>query len=369
MPDARPNHPEPSDSLARYQRQMLLPQLGEAGQQRLLASRAVIVGCGALGSPAAELLCRAGVGELVLIDRDIVELSNLHRQTLYDEADAREALPKAEAAARRLRCINSTITIAPRAEDCTHRTIARLIGPRDCTTVLLDCTDNFETRYLLNDAAVSLNLPLIYAGAVGTSGMLKLIRPRETACLRCLFNDPPAPGLAPTCETAGVFAPLTALLGALQAAEAINHLSNNASALTRGLLTITLSPFESRRVLTDDLPRADCPCCALQQFDWLEGKHGSAAAALCGRASVQVTPTISESTQRLDLNAAAARLSTHGHFTATRFLVRGHFTAERADDTSTTPIELTLFPDGRAIFTGTTKPERARALYARYVSA
>ncbi len=348
---------------------MLLPQLGDSGQRHLLNSRAVIVGCGALGSPAAELLCRAGVGELILIDRDIVELSNLHRQTLYDEADAREALPKAEAAARRLRQINSTITITPRAEDCTHRTIARLIGPRDRPTVLLDCTDNFETRYLLNDAAVSLNLPLIYAGAVGTSGMLKRIQPRKTTCLRCLFNDPPPPGTAPTCETAGVFPPLTALLGALQAAEAITLLSGHTAALTRGLLTITLSPFESRRVLTDDHPRADCPCCALHQFDWLEGKHGSAAAALCGRASVQVTPTITESTQRLDLNAAAARLSPHGDFTATRFLVRGCFTTERADESGATPIELTLFPDGRAIFTGTSKPERARALYARYVSA
>lgn len=352
--------PDPAD---RYHRQTILPQIGEAGRRALAAARVSVVGCGALGAPAAELLARAGAGMLTLIDRDTVEPTNLQRQTLYDESDARARLPKAEAARRRLARINSEITLRAAIADVNHRTVeAHLRG----SSVVLDAADNFETRYLVNDACVKLGLPLVYAGAVGMSGMVMTIVPRVTPCLRCVFESPPAPGAAPTCDTAGVFGPLTAMLGAMQAAEAIR--------------LITGAPPEPRlrsvdawsgavRAIDPGAPRADCPCCALGRYEWLDGGRAAGAAALCGRDSVQILPApgASGDRERLDLAALASRLAPHGAFEVTPFLLRGSLRDERGD--RGTPVELTVFTDARAIIGGVSAIDRARAIYARYVGA
>lgn len=364
------SHSHPVDPSARYHRQTLLPQIGEAGQRRLSAGHAAIIGCGALGTAAAELLCRAGVGTLTLIDRDIVELTNLQRQLLFDEDDARQSLPKAHAARDRLARINSEIIITAQVADVSPRTLERLIGD---APLLLDCTDNFETRYLINDAAVKLGRALVYGGAVGTSGTVLTIIPRDSAmareagpgpCLRCLFEDAPAPGATPTCDTAGVLGTLTALVGALQAAEAIKLLAAGPAAATRGVLSIDGWSAEFRRIHADR-PRADCPCCAERRFDWLEGARGGQAAALCGRGAIQITPQSALDAPPLDLAALAQRLAPHGAFTASRLVLRGRLEHERADTGA--PVEVTIFADGRAIIGGVTRVESARALYAKYI--
>ncbi|HVZ94424.1 MAG TPA: ThiF family adenylyltransferase, partial [Phycisphaerales bacterium] len=340
---------------SRYSRQTLLPQVGEAGQRALASSHAIILGVGALGTVAAELLCRAGVGTLTLIDRDVVELTNLQRQTLFNEQDAREGLPKAEAARCRLSQINSSITLSAIIEDFNHTSAERIIrGAIDRATtggcseptvvpaghgtthaitvspshplILLDCSDNFETRYLLNDLAIKHNTPLVYAGAVGTTGLLTTILPKQTPCLRCTFDEPPAPGSAPTCDTAGVLGPLTATLGALQAAEAIKLFVGDAASSTPRadnartdpaasgglLLSINLWPTSFRTISTGS-PRTDCPCCALRRFDWLSGDRASSTSTLCGRNSIQITPTTPST--RINLAELDARLSPFGDFT------------------------------------------------------
>jgi len=393
MPD-----PSPSDP-ARYHRQTLLPFVGAEGQRRLAASHALILGLGALGSVAAEALARAGVGHLTLIDRDIVEWSNLQRQTLYDEADARDSLPKAIAARRRLERINSTIRITDLTEDFTPASARRLLAPD--VTIILDGTDNFATRYLLNDLAVQRRLPLLYAAAVAATGMVMPILPEGATsapagpCLRCLFEDPPAPGSpasAATCDTLGVLGPALATIANLQAIEALKLLLGRPDALNRALLSFDFWTNESHRLDLSNARRDDCPCCALRRFDFLDAPSPHAAAStLCGRNTIQISPPppphlqTSRSpeaqgrspwvpplpdptpTSTLDLAALAARLAPHGSFTASRFLLQGEFTSER--NHLSHPIRLSLFPDGRALFTGLTDESRARALYARYIGA
>lgn len=363
------------DPLARYHRQMLLPDIGRAGQERLSRSRALIVGCGALGSVAAEVLCRAGVGMLRIVDRDVVEPTNLQRQVLYDEADARDRLPKAQAAGRRLGEINREILIDPIAADVNPRTVEGLIGEgAEGAGVVLDCTDNFLTRYLLNDACVKMGVPLVYGGAVATHGMMFTVVPGSTACVRCLFPDPPAMGTSPTCDTAGVLMVVTGIVGMTQAGEAMKILLGRRDLVASGLRTIDVWSNQQREIGREGFGRnPSCPCCGVKAgpgsgFEFLEGLHHADEVTLCGADAVQIAPPRVKHDQRvwLDLQEMGARLALHGRFEATRHMVRGTLDRER-DGVGGGGLELTIFRDGRAIVRGTTDAAVARAVYSRYV--
>lgn len=345
--------PDSPSNLFRYSRQMLLPGFGELGQRRLLASHAVIVGVGALGCGVADLFARAGVGTITLIDRDIVEETNLQRQSLFTEADARAGVPKADAAAARLRLVNSSISICPIAADVTSRTIGRLLAG---ASVVIDGTDNFATRYLLNDHAVKEGIPWVYAGAIGTGVATMTIIPGETACLRCVFEDVPFPGTGGTCETVGVLGPAIALVSAIQAAEGLKLLIGQANSICRGVRAFDLWHNTSRTIEAQRAP--DCVCCVQRRFEFLQEMH-SETAALCGRDAVQVTPRADGA--RVDLGVLAARLSSIGEVQSGASFVR--LTLPEGG------LQITVFGDGRAIVKGTTHPERARAMYAKYVGS
>ncbi len=369
---------------ARHHRQTLLAGVGAAGQTRLRDSHAMIVGVGALGCAAADLLARAGVGRLTLIDRDIVEPTNLQRQTLYAESDLGK--PKAHAAAARLRAIDSSLDIRPHAIDFTptfarelesawhgQAPLARASGADESIPrphILLDGADNFEARYLLNDLAVAANIPYVYAGAVATRGMVLTVFPGETACLRCAFEEPPSAGQFETCDTAGVLGPAVMAVAAHQAVGALKILLGRTADVDRALLLLDLWTNESKRIAVEG-PREDCPCCGLRRFDWLRGDAHAETRTLCGRNSVQVSPGEGLGAARLDLDALARRLAgaAAGEFRVEAGLLRGSLPAERAEHDAALPVEITLFPNGRAIITGTTRPERARAIYARFIGA
>lgn len=350
---------------SRYQRQEILPDVGEGGQARLASSHAAVVGLGALGCAIADHLARAGVGVLTIIDRDLVERSNLQRQCLYTEADADEGLPKAEAARRRLAAVNSEITVRAHIADLTARNADALLAGGDGRGpgVLLDGTDNFQTRYLLNDLAVRDGVPLVYGGVVATRGMQMTIRPGATACLRCLFEEPPAPGSQPTCETAGVLGPAVAIVAACQAADALRCLLGQGERVAPTLLEFDLWAGRRRRLDVGGARRGDCPCCGLRRFEFLEQDAGGEAVGLCGRHAVQVSPAGGA----VDLEALASRLAAAGEVEASRFMVRFRVPGERGE--SGEGVAMTVFRDGRAIVSGTSRPERARSLYARFVGA
>jgi adenylyltransferase/sulfurtransferase len=344
----------------RHARQTVLPGVGAEGQARLASSHAVIVGVGALGCVIADLLCRAGVGKLTLIDRDVVEETNLQRQTLFTLEDARAGLPKVEAAASRLRAVDPAVTVRALASDLHHRGCEKLIP--DDAGVILDGTDNFETRYLLNDYCVKHAKPLVYGGVIATRGMQATFRPGATACLRCLFQDPPAPGSQPTCETAGVLGPAAAIIGATQAADALKVLLGRCDLLSGTLLEFDLWANTRRRLALSAFgPRADCPCCGLRRFEFLERPAGAAPPTLCGRNAVQVLPAAGECV--LDLPIIAARLRAVG--TVRESASAARIVLPERDGVNT--IELTLFADGRAIVHGTARHELARSIYAKYV--
>ena len=337
--------------LSRYSRQMLFPAIGEEGQRRILASRVAILGCGATGTVIANHLARAGVGHLRIVDRDFVELTNLQRQTLFEEADAREGFPKAIAAQHRLRAINAAITVEGQVADVNAGNIEKLIADAD---LVLDGTDNFETRYVINDACVKHGKPWVYTGVVSSYGMTHLIRPGETPCLRCLFPEPPPPGGA-TCDTAGVLAPAVGMVCALSATEALKWLAGAHDELTNALVHVdvwdaTLHRFDVKRRVGED----PCPCCVQRQFPFLEVSATSHASSLCGRNAIQITLT---RPARLSLPDLAERLRPMGEVTVNPFLLKfqvGEY-------------QLTIFPDARAIIQGTTDESVARTLYARYV--
>lgn len=324
---------------------MLFHRIGEEGQRKLLSSCAVIIGCGALGSVAGMLLARAGVGRLRIVDRDFVELENLQRQVLFDEQDVRESLPKAVAARRRLAAINSDIQIEAEVSDVQFGNVEQLIGDAD---VVLDGTDNFETRFVINDACVKLFKPWVYAGAVGSHGMVMGIVPGRTACFRCLVGELPAPGSSPTCDTAGIVNAASTAVASLQTAEALKILTGVGP--TEGLVTLdvwsgTVERFNLRR-----LP--DCPACGRREFSFLRPVGSGSAVILCGRNAVQVTPPVG---RKVDLQAVARRLGGVANEFLLRVTIEGH--------------EVTLFPDGRAIIKGTEDPVRARSIYAKFIGA
>ena len=275
--------------LGRYARQTIYPGIGEAGQRRLLAAHVTIIGVGATGSVLANHLARAGVGHLRLVDRDFVELNNLQRQLLYDEDDVRQMLPKAVAAAAKLRRINSTIAIEEIVADVNPGNILSLVADAD---VVLDGTDNFSTRYLLNDACVKLGKPWVYCGVLATYGMTHTVRPGVTPCLRCTMGEMPAPGTVATCDTAGIIGPIVALMGSIAAAEAIKLLVNaetlSAGTLNDGMIHVDLWDGTFDRF---DLgaPRSDCPACAQHHFEFLDAEAGTRTTSLCGRDAVQVS--------------------------------------------------------------------------------
>lgn len=349
--------PQPQGQPARYERQRVLPQMGTAGQERLARAHVAIVGIGALGCVSADLLARAGVGRLTLIDRDVVELSNLQRQPLFDERDAREGLPKAEAARRRLAMVNSDISIDARVGDLTARHAEGMLGlgASGGAGVIVDGTDNFEARYLLNDLAVARRVPLVYAGAVGTIGMQATFTPGG-ACLRCVFEDPPSPGTQPTCETAGVLAMASGVVASLQATATLRVILGHPVACE--LFEIDVWSGRTRATSLARAKRPDCPCCGMGRFDYLE-RRGMEPAVLCGSRSVQL-PGLGA--LGVDLDELAARLRPLGELDANRFLVRLRPREGRG-------LEITVFADGRALVRGVEDEAQARAAYARYIGA
>jgi len=339
------------NDLDRYSRQTRFPDFGETGQRRLAQSRAFLCGCGALGSTVANLLVRAGVGFLRIVDRDFVELSNLQRQSLFDEADATNGTPKAVAAAETLRAINSTVTVEPIVADVEPASIERFCEGMD---ILLDGADNFETRFLLNDAALKLDIPWIYAGCVGAEGQTMTVLPGETACLRCLIPECPPPGASPTCETAGILGPIVGVIGSIEAAEAMKILAGRRQDISRDLMVIDLWRNNFQRIDVRTLrDRVDCPACKRGEYDWLSGRVGSRSAMLCGRNAVQ----LSRVGASISLDELAARLQGVGQVVRNQYLLR--LTVEGC--------EITVFPDGRAIVSGVDDIAAARAVYAKYV--
>jgi adenylyltransferase/sulfurtransferase len=343
-----------ADALARYARQSILPEIGRQGQERLATTHALVIGCGALGSASANLLARAGVGRLTLVDRDYVELHNLQRQTLYDEADVERHQPKAIAAAEKLRRANGQIVVAPVVDDVNAATIEQLL---DGVNVIVDGLDNFETRYLVNDAAVKHGLPWVYGGVIGTYGLTMTIRPGRSACLRCVFPEPPPAGSAPTCDTAGVLGPAVDLVASVQVAEAIKLAVGDEEALNDGLLALDPWRLAFERIPLPG-PVPDCPTCGARRFEFLDRAAFSTATVLCGHDAVQLRAAPPLSTT-VGLVALADRLSAAGETLSNPFLVRFRPAGE--------PYELTIFPDGRTIVKGATDSAEARAVYARYV--
>jgi len=333
----------------RYSRQVLFPGIGAHGQEHLSSSRVAIVGCGATGSALSSLLARAGVGFLRIIDRDYVEPSNLQRQVLFDETDAAESLPKAVAAARKIRSFNSDITVEERVADLTPENCAELLGN---VQLIMDGTDNFETRYLINDFAVSQSIPWIYTAAVGSYGVAMNILPGETACLACVFPDSPT-GIVETCDTSGILNSAVNLVASISATEALKLLVGAKDKLRRTLLSYDVWTNDHAEV-SARRPRPDCRCCAEHNFVHLAG-DGRPHITLCGRNSVQ----IHERHRPVNFAELTSKLSPHGTVRHNDFVLK--FFRE--------PYEMTLFPDGRAIIKGTTDTAIARSLYARFVGS
>ena len=343
--------PSPRES-DRYSRQARFAGIGAAGQERLRAGRVLVVGCGALGTVAVDLLARAGVGRITVVDRDFVELSNLQRQLLFDEADAAAGTPKAVAAAAAVKRINSEVEVQPVVADVTPDNVERLVADAQ---VVLDGTDNFETRLLLNDVCVKQGVPWIYGGAIGSTGMSMTVLPGETPCFRCTFPRRPQPGTMATCETAGVLASTVVTVAALQFTELLKLLVGDREHLRKGLVAFDVWSNQHEQPL-QLAPAPDCPCCGLRRFEFLEARATSRTATLCGRDAVQVSPG---HPTKLDLAELGRRLDGVGAVASTAYLVRLTVGAH----------ELTVFADGRAIIKGTSDVAVARSLYARYVGA
>lgn len=333
----------------RYSRQVLFAGIGAQGQEHLAESRVALVGCGATGSALANLLARAGIGYLRIIDRDYVEPSNLQRQVLFDEADAAESLPKAVAAARKIKSFNSGIHVEAHVDDLTPTNARELL--RD-VHLILDGTDNFETRYLINDYAVAHSVPWIYTAAVGSYGVAMNIIPGETACLACIFPDSPT-GTVETCDTSGILNSAVNAMASISATEALKLLVGSHDILRRTLLSWDFWRNEHAEVSAAK-PRSDCRCCGQRDFVHLAGE-GRPHITLCGRNSVQ----IHEQHRPIDFVELSSKLSPHGPVKHNDFVLK--FWRE--------PYEMTLFPDGRAIIKGTTDTAVARSLYARFVGS
>lgn len=343
--------PRTSSLSDRYSRQILFRGIGAAGQQKLAAAQVAIVGCGATGSALAGLLARAGIGKLRIIDRDYVEPSNLQRQSLFDETDAADSLPKAIAASRKIAAFNSGIEVEPKVDDLIPGNVAALLQGMD---LILDGTDNFETRYLINDYAVDRSLPWIYSAAVGSYAVTLNVVPEQTACIACIFPDSPR-GIVDTCETSGILNSAVNLVASIAATEALKILvhGSQAPSLRQTLLSFDLWTNEHAEISASK-PRTGCRACGERDFIHLAGE-GRPHITLCGRNSVQ----IHERQRPIDFTEMDRRLQPHGIVRHNDFVLK--FWHD--------PYEMTLFPDGRAIIKGTTDTAVARSLYARYVGS
>lgn len=336
--------------IERYSRQILFNGIGEEGQRRLLQSRVLLVGCGALGSAHAESLARAGVGSLRIADRDFVEASNLQRQTMFTENDAFDRIPKAIAAASHIREINRDIEVDPEVVDVNNSNIEQLIS--DCD-VVLDGTDNFVTRYLINDACVKHEINWIYGAAVGSYGVTMTIQPHQTPCLRCIFEEAPPAASAPTCDTAGVIMPIISVVAAVQVAEALKLLTGQDQSLHRSLMQFDVWRNEWRKI-NPGRPSPTCPTCGLGNFATLAATSEDFAAVLCGRNAVQISPARST---RINFGELAEKLRVTGEVRFNDYLLRFR----------TGDFEMTVFQDARSIIRGTSEIKTARSLYAKYI--
>lgn len=334
----------------RYSRQILFNGIGLAGQRRLGDSRVLIIGSGALGSAQIEALARAGVGTLRIVDRDFVEASNLQRQTMFTEHDAAERIPKAVAAANHIAEINSEIQTEPEITDVNHSNIEQLI--KDCDLVL-DGTDNFATRYLINDACVKHEINWVYGAAVGSYGVTMTIRPHQTPCLRCVFEEAPPAATAPTCDTAGVIMPIINVVAAVQVTEALKLLTGQNEQLHQSLMQFDVWRNEWRKI-NPGPPSSECPTCAFGHFETLDAISADSAAVMCGRDAVQISPT---RPTRVDFESLAERLRGAGEVKFNNYLLRFR----------TGDYEMTVFQDARSIIRGTDEIKTARSLYAKYI--
>ncbi len=338
------------DNHERYSRQIRFSLIGQGGQAKIRAARVLLLGCGGLGAETANLLARAGVGFLRLVDRDVVELSNLQRQALFDENDVKEGLPKAVAAARRIAEVNSDVTVEPVVADLDSGNLLALMEGVD---LVVDGFDNFEGRYLLNDACVKLGKPWIYGACVGSGGVATLLVPGVTPCLRCLQPDPPEAGVSPTCDTLGILGPAAHLTASLEAALALRWVVTGEAPPSATMLSADLWEGRMERIDIPYQPELQpCPCCTQRSFEFLDAPPPPAV-VLCGREAVQVHPPVPA---RPDFAALATRLRKVGEVVVNDYLVR----------LKVPPHELTLFQDGRANVAGTADPALARSLVARY---
>ena len=334
----------------RYSRQILFGGIGREGQERLLDSRVLLVGCGALGASHAEMLARAGVGKLRIVDRDFVEFTNLQRQTLYRESDASERIPKAIAAKNRIAEINSEIDVEAVVADINNSNVESLIDGCD---LVLDGTDNFQIRYLVNDACVKHDKPWIYGAAVSSYGTTMTVLPGETPCLRCIFEEMPDAGSSPTCDTAGVIMPIISSIASIQVAETLKLLTDHRDVLHRSLIQIDVWQNEWRKIKLTD-PNPDCIACGHRKFEFLDAEAQEFSAVLCGRNAVQVAPPRAV---KLDLASLSNRLAPFSEVKQNEYLLRF----------SPDVYEVTVFTDGRAIVKGTDDISVARSLYAKYI--
>ncbi len=336
----------------RYSRQILFPEIGKSGQEMLLASRVLIVGCGALGASHAEMLSRAGVGKIRIVDRDFVEFTNLQRQTLFKESDAADRLPKAIAAKSRIAEINSDIDVEAIVADVNHSNVEQFIDGCD---LVIDGTDNFQVRYLLNDACVKLGKKWIYGAAVSSYGTTMTIIPDVTPCLRCIFDEMPDAGSSPTCDTAGVIMPIIATVSAVQVAEALKLLVGDITSLHGSLMQFDIWANDRQRIKLGE-PNADCKTCGQHIYEYLSADNAEFSAVLCGRNAVQIAP---QRLARIDLEELAERLRPLVELKQNEYLVR--FIS--GDN------EITVFGDGRAIVKGTDDVSVARSLYSRFIGS
>jgi molybdopterin-synthase adenylyltransferase len=336
----------------RYSRQVLFPEIGKTGQEKLINSRVMLIGCGALGAAHAEMLARAGVGNLKIVDRDFVEFTNLQRQTLFKESDAADRLPKAVAAKQRIADINSDVNVEAIVADINNSNIESLIADAD---LVLDGSDNFQVRFLLNDACVKHGKTWIYGAAVSSYGTSMTVIPGESPCLRCIFEEMPDAGSSPTCDTAGVIMPIILSIASVQVAEAIKLLVGDTGSIHRSLVQIDIWQNDWRKIKLAG-PNPDCPACGEQRFEFLDADTQEFAAVLCGRNAVQIAPP---KPVKLDLPAFAASLGGVDGIKQNEHLVR--FNAGEN--------EVTVFSDGRAIIKGVDDVSAARSIYSRFVGS
>ena len=350
--------PSSDKLLERYSRQMLFEPIGEAGQRKLLESRVTLIGCGALGTVLANTLVRSGVGFFRIADRDFIEPNNLQRQVLFDEQDIADGLPKAEAARRKLEAVNSSVEIESHVTDVNPQNIEALCQDAH---LILDGTDNFETRFLINDVSVKHGAPWIYGACVAGEGLVMPILPRETPCLRCIWEDAPPAGMSPTCDTVGVLSPVVNMVASFQAIHALKILTGDTDGLNRDLLTVDGWGCRVRGMnMQPAYDTGDCPCCRHDRYDFLEGKLHSQTTTLCGRDAVQILPSPGASQSAGEtghLERIAERLDASLEPTCNRYMLRF-----RVDD-----YEVTVFADGRAIIKGTNDSAVARTVYSKYV--